>query len=84
MPSTYITHQYPNCNIKKKTKDRNIVQSLSPIALFHNLKVIDTGEECNSGLFQVNLSGGVNEAVGDVQNEIPAIDRGIAISFFSL
>ena len=54
------------------------------IALLHNLILIDTGYQRKSGFIKMNLSGGANEAVGDVQNEIPAIDRGIAISFFSL
>ena len=29
------------------------------IALLHNLIYIDTGDECNAGLFDVNLFGGV-------------------------
>ena len=35
----------PIClNPDERKKDRNIVQSLSPIALFHNLIFIDTGD----------------------------------------
>ena len=36
-----------------------------PIALFHNLKFIDTGYEGKSGFFKMNLSGGVYEAHGE-------------------
>ena len=36
-----------------------------PIALLHNLIFIDTGEECDAGFFEVNLSGGVYEAHGE-------------------
>jgi hypothetical protein len=32
------------------------------IALFHNLKFIDTGDKCNSGFFKVNQASGVYEA----------------------
>ena len=35
------------------------------IALFHNLIFIDTGDECKSGFFEVNLSGGVYEVHGE-------------------
>ena len=33
--------------------------------LFHNLIFIDAGNECKSGLNEMNLSGGVNEAHGE-------------------
>jgi len=35
------------------------------ITLFHNLIFIDAGNECKSGLNEMNLSGGVNEAHGE-------------------
>ncbi len=34
-------------------------------ALLHNLIFIDTGNQCKSGFFKVNLSGGVYEAYGE-------------------
>ena len=34
-----------------------------PIALFHNLKCIDTGYKCKSGFFEMNLSGTVYKAM---------------------
>ena len=40
-----------------------MARALFPIALLHNLIFIDTGEECDTGFFEVNLSGGVNEAM---------------------
>ena len=45
------------CIVDERKKDRNIVQSLFPIALFHNLKYIDAGSQCKSGFFEVNLAG---------------------------
>ena len=44
---------------------RKRARALSPIALLHNLIFIDTGEECDAGFFEVNLSGGVYEAHGE-------------------
>ena len=35
------------------------------IALLHNLIFIDTGDKRNAGFFEVDLSGGVNEAHGE-------------------
>ena len=35
------------------------------ITLFHNLIFIDTGNQCDSGFFEVNLAGGVYEAHGE-------------------
>ena len=36
-----------------------------PIALLHNLIFIDAGNQCKSGFFQMDLSGGVYEAHGE-------------------
>ena len=47
-----------------KKKDWYDSQSFSFI-LLHNLKLIDTGEECDACLFEVDLSGGVYEAHGE-------------------
>ena len=49
--------------VSRRLKEKGLVSPiLSPIALFHNLKVIDTGNQCDAGLFEVNLPGGVYEA----------------------
>ena len=46
-----------SCITDERKKDRSIVQSLSPIALLHNLIFIDAGYEGKFGLFKMNLSG---------------------------
>ena len=53
------------CIVDERKKDRSIVQSLSPIALFHNLIFVDTGDKSDAGFFKVNLAGGVYEAHGE-------------------
>ncbi len=40
-------------------------RTLSPIALLHNLILIDTRNNCDAGFLKVNHSGGVNEAHGE-------------------
>ena len=63
---------------KKKELDTGI-QFFQIESFAVNFIFIDTGEECDADFFEVYLPGGVNEAVGDAQNEIPAIDRGIVL-----
>ena len=45
--------------------ERKRARALFPIALRHNLIFIDTGDECDSSFFKVNLVGGVYEAHGE-------------------
>ena len=53
------------CKYKSISRKEKGQRALSPIALFHNLIFIDAGEECDTGFFEVNLSGGVYEAHGE-------------------
>ena len=53
------------CKYKSISRKEKGQRALSPIALFHNLIFIDAGEECDTGLFQMDLSGGVYEAHGE-------------------
>ena len=53
------------CKYKSISRKEKGQRALFPIALFHNLIFIDTGDKCKSGFFEVNLAGGVNEAHGE-------------------
>ena len=53
-------YQCKNKSISRKEKGQ---RALSPIALLHNLIFIDAGNQCKSGFFEVNLTGGVYEAM---------------------
>ena len=52
-------------NIRQSAEKKKGTKSLSPIALLHDLIFIDTGNQCKSGFFEMNLSGGVYEAHGE-------------------
>ena len=59
----HIKLRFIGVKISQLAEKRKGTKSLSPIALLHNLIFIDTGDECKSGFFKVNLSGGVYEAM---------------------
>ena len=46
------------CKYKSIGRKEKGHEPLSPIALLRNLRFIDTGDECESGFFQMDLSGG--------------------------
>ena len=50
------------CIYKSISRKEKRQRALFPIALFHNLIFIYTRNQCKSSFFQVNLSGGVDEA----------------------
>ena len=49
----------------EKEKRTGTCPILFPIALLHNLIFIDTRDECESDLFQVNLAGAINITHGE-------------------
>ena len=53
------------CKYKSISRKEKGQRALSPIALLHNLIFIDTGDECDSSFFKVNLAGGVYKAHGE-------------------
>ena len=59
-----IKSRFIGVNIRQSAEKKKGTGPFS-IALFHNLKFIDTGDECDSSLFKVNQAGGVYEAHGE-------------------
>ena len=56
---------YFPCSSQRYVAGKKKGTSPFSIALLHNLKFIDAGEECDAGFFEVNLAGGVYEAHGE-------------------
>ena len=61
----HIKLRFIGVKISQLAEKRKGTKSLSPIALLHNLIFIDTGDECKSGFFKMNLTGGAYEAYGE-------------------
>ena len=59
-----IQLRFINVNISQLAEKKKGIGPFS-ITLFHNLIFIDAGEECDTGFFEVYLSGGVYEAHGE-------------------
>ena len=49
---------------QQKNRTRAVMRGFSSF-LFHNLIFIDTGDECDAGFFEVNLTGAVDVTDGE-------------------